>query len=55
MIVGVITGTYSSVFVAAAVVTFWGRKRTQVAAEPASASGSQSARRTKSQRKVKAS
>jgi preprotein translocase subunit SecF len=55
MIVGVITGTYSSVFVAAAVVTFWGRKRTQVAPEAAVAGSSQPARRAKAQRKVKAS
>src|SRR6185295_10053393 len=27
MIVGIITGTYSSVFVAAAIVTFWNRGR----------------------------
>jgi preprotein translocase subunit SecF len=36
MIVGVITGTYSSVFVAAAIVTFWQRKpaRPAAAAQP---------------------
>jgi preprotein translocase subunit SecF len=56
MIVGIITGTYSSVFVAAAIVTFWKRKRDVPAAveAPASAS-SQPSRRSKSQRKVKAS
>ena len=32
MIVGIITGTYSSVFVAAAIVTFWNRKSRRVAA-----------------------
>jgi preprotein translocase subunit SecF len=38
MVVGIITGTYSSVFVAAAIVTFWHRdKRPQVAASSASA------------------
>ena len=40
MIVGIITGTYSSVFVAAAIVTFWRRKRTRPAAAPAVASSS---------------
>ena len=58
MIVGIITGTYSSVFVAAAIVTFWNRSRKartvadvqQAAAAPASASS-----RRKAQRKVKAS
>ena len=56
MIVGVVTGTYSSVFVAAAIVTFWnrGRARATVAdAEPAAAT--QPPRRSKSQRKAKAS
>ncbi len=51
MIVGVITGTYSSVFVAAAVVTFWGRKTMQSTAETVSSGGT----RSKAQRKVKAS
>lgn len=32
MIVGIITGTYSSVFVAAAIVTFWNRKQTRPSA-----------------------
>ena len=32
MIVGIVTGTYSSVFVAAAIVTFWGRKQIRPAA-----------------------
>jgi preprotein translocase subunit SecF len=37
MIIGIITGTYSSVFVAAAIVTFWNRKqkRPSAAATPA--------------------
>jgi len=35
MIVGIITGTYSSVFVAAAIVTFWNRKRRRPVAQPA--------------------
>ena len=34
MIVGIITGTYSSVFVAAAVVTFWRRKHHRAVAAP---------------------
>jgi preprotein translocase subunit SecF len=43
MIVGIITGTYSSIFVAAAIVTFWRRKqlRTATAAAPAAVSASQ--------------
>jgi preprotein translocase subunit SecF len=53
MLVGIVTGTYSSVFVAAAVVTFWGRKRSQVVADAAPAAAP--ARRVKPQRKVKAS
>ncbi len=40
MIVGIITGTYSSVFVAAAVVTFWrGTGPTRAAAGPAGRHG----------------
>jgi preprotein translocase subunit SecF len=57
MIVGVITGTYSSVFVAAAVVTFWGGKRSRTAravAEPGTAAPAQSDF-TSSQRKARAS
>ena len=56
MIVGIVTGTYSSVFVAAAIVTFWKRKRdvAPAVAEASPAAASQS-RRSKSQRKVKAS
>jgi preprotein translocase subunit SecF len=63
MIVGIITGTYSSVFVAAAVVTFWrGVGPTRAAAHaPASAerlsSGSpqQPTRKARPQRKARAS
>jgi preprotein translocase subunit SecF len=59
LIVGIITGTYSSVFVAAAVVTFWrGKGPTRAAAHaPALASGppQQPTRKAKPQRKVKAS
>ena len=55
MIVGVITGTYSSVFVAAAIVTFWRPKhRRAVAAAADAAAVSQPARRAK-QRKARAS
>lgn len=43
MIVGIVTGTYSSVFVAAAIVTFWRRQRPRPAAAPAVASSSPSA------------
>jgi preprotein translocase subunit SecF len=68
MIVGVITGTYSSVFVAAAIVTFWrGQGPTKAAAHapaPAVAAGApqqptrtaqQPTRKQKPQRKAKAS
>jgi len=56
MIVGVVTGTYSSVFVAAAVVTVWGRRRGAVAgASAAPALEGQAPRRAKSARKAKAS
>jgi preprotein translocase subunit SecF len=58
MIVGIVTGTYSSVFVAAAVVTFWnrGRSRVTAGADAAPATATQPPpRRSKSQRKAKAS
>jgi len=56
MIVGIVTGTYSSVFVAAAIVTFWHRKApSKVAASSATAPATSPARRTKSPRKVRAS
>ena len=62
MIVGIITGTYSSVFIAAAIVSFWrGTAPTRAAAHaPASASASappppQPQRRSKPQRKARAS
>jgi preprotein translocase subunit SecF len=62
MIVGIVTGTYSSIFVAAAIVTFWRRKqlRAGTGAVPASASapspaaGSAQTKRSK-QRKARAS
>jgi preprotein translocase subunit SecF len=57
MIVGVITGTYSSVFVAAAVVTFWGQKRartTPAAAEHGTAAPTDSQFRS-SHRRTRAS
>jgi preprotein translocase subunit SecF len=58
MIVGIITGTYSSVFVAAAIVTFWRRKDMKplagASAGDAVASGTAPARRSK-QRKARAS
>ena len=60
MVVGIITGTYSSVFIAAAIVSFWrGSAPTRAAARaPAMAGVSQQqqpARKAKPQRKAKAS
>jgi preprotein translocase subunit SecF len=56
MIVGIITGTYSSVFIAAAIVTFWHRKSpSKISAAPAAATATPPARRSKSQRKARAS
>ena len=59
MIVGIITGTYSSVFVAAAIVTFWRRKQPSklraAAAAPVAVPAAPSSRKSKSQRKAKAS
>jgi preprotein translocase subunit SecF len=58
MIVGIITGTYSSIFVAAAIVTFWRRKDHRSAAAPLAADavspGTAPVRRSK-QRKARAS
>ena len=45
MIVGIITGTYSSVFVAAAIVTFWRGQGPTKAAAHAPATGRRSRRR----------
>src|SRR5258705_12717239 len=59
MIVGIVTGTYSSVFVAAAIVTFWRRSKPSklstatAASAPAAASAGQPPR--KSKRKARAS
>jgi preprotein translocase subunit SecF len=58
MIVGIVTGTYSSVFVAAAIVTLWrGKSRRAAAHAPVAASPStvEPTRRSKSQRKARAS
>ena len=61
MIVGIITGTYSSVFIAAAIVSFWrGSAPTRAAAHAHVPSGArrppqQPARRSKPQRKARAS
>src|SRR3954471_22183544 len=61
MIVGIVTGTYSSIFVAAAIVTFWRRKQLRPAASPAAlsstppASGSAQASKRAKQRKARAS
>ncbi len=60
MIVGVVTGTYSSVFVAAAIVTFWQQKRmTAASAAPVVGEGGEaaagSARRRAARSKARAS
>lgn len=59
MIVGIITGTYSSVFVAAAIVTFWrGKGPTKAAAHApavATAAPQQPTRKSKTQGKARAS
>ena len=56
MIVGIVTGTYSSVFVAAAIVTFWHRKvPSKLAASPSAAAAQAPARRAKASRKARAS
>jgi len=59
MVVGIITGTYSSVFIAAAIVSFWrGKGPTRAAAHaPATVTTApqQPQRRTKPQRKARAS
>jgi preprotein translocase subunit SecF len=59
MIIGIITGTYSSVFVAAAIVTFWRRakpsKLRTAASAPVAVPAQAPSRKSKSQRKAKAS
>ena len=56
MIVGIITGTYSSVFVAAAIVTFWRRtKPSKLSTAVPVAASAAPARKSKSQRKARAS
>jgi len=55
MIVGIVTGTYSSVFVAAAIVTFWHRKSPSKAIASPAAAAATPARRAKSPRNVRAS
>jgi preprotein translocase subunit SecF len=57
MIVGIITGTYSSVFVAAAIVTFWRRTKPSKlsTAAPVAAPAASSSKKSKAQRKAKAS
>lgn len=55
MIVGVITGTYSSVFVAAAIVTFWRRQATRAVSEAVPSAAATPSRRAKAQRKARAS
>ena len=55
MIVGIVTGTYSSVFVAAAIVTFWRRKDTRPQVVPAEGVTTGPAPRRSRQRKARAS
>src|SRR5690349_16880687 len=58
MIVGIITGTYSSVFVAAAIVTFWRRTKPSkltTATVPVAAPVAASSKKSKAQRKARAS
>src|SRR6185503_15573405 len=59
MVVGIITGTYSSVFIAAAIVSFWRGVGPTRAAAHAPATGvvapQQPTRRSKPQRKARAS
>jgi preprotein translocase subunit SecF len=52
MIVGIITGTYSSVFVAAAIVTFWNRKSAQAALATAESATTQPARRSRQRKRA---
>ena len=61
MVIGIITGTYSSVFIAAAIVSFWkGNAPTRAAAHApatlaAATAPQQPTRKSKPQRKAKAS
>jgi preprotein translocase subunit SecF len=55
MIVGVITGTYSSVFIAAAIVTFWRVKGTPRVPSADPAAAADAAARKKNNRKNRAS
>jgi preprotein translocase subunit SecF len=54
MVVGIVTGTYSTIFIAAAIVSFWRGGRAHRAASPAAAVTSQPAGRAKN-RKARAS
>jgi len=58
MVVGIITGTYSSIFIAAAIVSFWRGTTTRAAARaPATTAPApqQPQRKQKPQRKARAS
>jgi preprotein translocase subunit SecF len=58
MIIGILTGTYSSVFVAAAIVTFWRRtkpSKLSTAAPAVAAPAAAASRKSKAQRKARAS
>jgi preprotein translocase subunit SecF len=58
MIIGIITGTYSSVFVAAAIVTFWRRtkpSKLSTAVPAAAVPAASASRKSKAQRKARAS
>ena len=60
MVVGIITGTYSTVFIAAAIVSFWrgkgpARAAAHAPAATAAAASQQPTRKSKAQRKARAS
>ena len=61
MVVGIITGTYSTVFIAAAIVSFWrgvgadARRGARARRRPATAPPAADRRRSKPQRKARAS
>jgi hypothetical protein len=55
MIVGVITGTYSSVFIAAAIVTFWRTKGAPRTPAPVPAVAADAAARKQNSRRNRAS
>jgi preprotein translocase subunit SecF len=57
MVVGIITGTYSTIFIAAAIVSFWRRSSVRApaqAAEPVAVASAQAAPARTKQRKARA-